>query len=772
MPTTITLDTQANDVVVLGPDGRRINVRSPVQAADIPPARRGDLVREIGSGGPAFLAGLIVDDEEHNKKLQGVDGVRIFDKMRRTDAQVAGVLAGLQLPIMSSEAVIERPEDNQREAERVTDEHLDFARYNLFERIDFSEALQHSLSSFWAGYSWFEKVYAVEDRALVIDRLAPRLAVTLWRWQADEHGALTGVTQRARVGSGRNLVEVQIPRNKIAIFTVGKEAGDPGGKSLLRAAYRAYSIKDVLYKLEAIRFERYAIGVPVVTLPDQYTDDQMDMAKQIAANWRGAEQSFVVLVGDMKVELVQTGSGALDIQPAIRHHNEEIAKSALMQFINLGTTDTGSRALGESMMEFFYDAVEGHAKTLASQWNREVLWPLMDLNFSDRPRPTLRFEDLGAVSLSQLSAGLSMLKEHISPSPETENFLRRRYGMPVRIEKEEVPEDEPEDQSTPEGMAEAKLHAHKEINLSSGAFWRERTDAEKFVRLRQIDARLEDGKDAIVAELLKLREDIANDLSSQIQRQWSAGPRGLAAVQIGVQLLARAAMAVTPEMESIYQFGRTQVHDELERQAASKGRQLSHKPGNVRQRTILTGQVRRLASEALDRHLLEDLQLRDEGLTPGEVKELARFRAGELVTRLMRKTQDAALAIAAGRWRTQGNAPPSGEALEEIMEAVFDSVERESQLVANQTASEMLNLGRDFESQRLKDQIELAQYSAILDSNGCENCSSADGEETELGSEEYYDLTPPLNSSRLGACEGGGACRCLWVYILRDATPE
>ena len=115
--TTITLDQRDGEVLVLGPDGRRIGGQ--VQAATIPPAKRGDLLREIGSGGPAILAGLIVDDEEHNQKLRGVDGVRIFDRMRRTDAQVAGVLAGLQLPILSAEPVIDRPEG--QEAERITD---------------------------------------------------------------------------------------------------------------------------------------------------------------------------------------------------------------------------------------------------------------------------------------------------------------------------------------------------------------------------------------------------------------------------------------------------------------------------------------------------------------------------------------------------------------------------------------------------------------------------------------------------------------------------
>jgi len=765
LATTITLDQRDGEVLVLGPDGRRIGGQ--VQAATIPPAKRGDLLREIGSGGPAILAGLIVDDEEHNQKLRGVDGVRIFDRMRRTDAQVAGVLAGLQLPILSAEPVIDRPEG--QEAEKITDEHLDFARYNCFERINFSEVLQHILSCFWAGYSWFEKVYAVEDGALVLERLAPRLAVTLWRWEADDRGNITGVTQRSRVGAGSGgLYEIQIPRNKLAIFTSGKEAGDPGGRSLLRAAYRAYTIKDALYKLEGIRFERFAIGVPVIKLPEQYTSDQMDMAREITKYWRGAEQSHVVLVGDMSVDLMQVKGGeALDIQPAIRHHNEEIAKSLLMQFINLGTSDSGSRALGESMMGFFYDAIEGHAKSLADQFNREVLWPTLDLNFPDQPRPTLRFEDIGAVSLAQLADGLQKLQLLISPDLETENFVRRKFGLPVRLEVGTPPvpvEEHPEEQEEVSGSG----HKHIKLGPDGLSFWRELTEPETFVHLRSIDARLDEVRDALVEVLMDFRAQIGKQIKAQIKARWSEGPSGLAKVEVGEEAVADAAKALEPELTAVFDFGRAEVAGELKRQAKAKGVDLKRKRGNVRTATILHDQAVRVGGgHGLKASLAASLQLRDEGLTPAEIEELTRFRAGMMATRLSDKTQAAAIAMAGDRWRTQGGDEPTGDALDAIMEEVFSFAEREATLIANLNASEALNLGRDFELRRHEDQIETMIFSAILDEGTCEQCSAADGEETEYGSEEYYDLSPPLNSRTWGACAGGTRCRCLQIAVLR-----
>ena len=765
MATTITLDSKSDDVVILGPTGRRVNLA-------VTPATRQGLTKELGAGGPSMLAGTIVDDEEHNKKLRGLDGVKIFDKMRRSDAQVAAVMGALTLPILSAERVIDRPEDDEAAAEQITDEHLDFARDNLFRRIDFSEVLRHALSAFWAGYSWFEKVYAAQDGRLVLDRLASRLAMTLWKWETDERGDLTGITQRVR-RAGKQL-EVTIPRNKVALFAVGKESGDFGGISILRPAYKSYAIKDALYKLEAIRFERYAVGVPVITLPDEYTDDMLTMAKDIAKNWRGAEQSFAILVGSMKLELAQlSGSQSLDIQPAIRHHNEEIAKSVLAQFINLGTSETGSRALGESMMEFFYDAIEGHAKSFAAQFNREVLWPTMDLNFPGEIRPELRFEDLGSASLGQLATGLASLRDFVNWDGDTENYIRRRFGLPqllltgeeVAPPRREPPPKEPVaplaaplasplavQRSERSGQLAAHDVSHDHVRLSEeDGFWRELREPETFVKLRSIDARLEDGKDAIVSALMEFRDEIGEDLSTQIKRQWAAGPKGFAQINVTTKVIAEAATALEPELTALFEFGRDQVEGELKRQAKKRGIELKRKRGGVRTTTILRDQALRCCNA--DRSLAEALQLRDEGLTPDEIRELTKFRAGEMVTRLSRKTMEAAVAMAGDRWRTQGGREPTGSVLDDIMEEVFSSVEREAKLTASLTASESLNLGRDFEFRRFEEQIETIQYSAILDEFGCPNCSAADGEEMDYGSEEYYDLNPPLNSSRFGPCE-------------------
>ena len=52
------------------------------------------------------------------------------------------------------------------------------------------------------------------------------------------------------------------------------------------------------------------------------------------------------------------------------------------------------------------------------------------------------------------------------------------------------------------------------------------------------------------------------------------------------------------------------------------------------------------------------------------------------------------------------------------------------------------------------------QYSALLDSNTCDNCGDADGEEGDTPD----DITDVPNPD----CDGGDKCRCVHVYVFDD----
>lgn len=72
-------------------------------------------------------------------------------------------------------------------------------------------------------------------------------------------------------------------------------------------------------------------------------------------------------------------------------------------------------------------------------------------------------------------------------------------------------------------------------------------------------------------------------------------------------------------------------------------------------------------------------------------------------------------------------------------------------------ANKVINIGREDEAQRRKDEWSRVEYSAILDQNVCGPCASEDGKEAATEDE----LQPAPNPE----CLGGDWCRCFHVFI-------
>jgi len=64
---------------------------------------------------------------------------------------------------------------------------------------------------------------------------------------------------------------------------------------------------------------------------------------------------------------------------------------------------------------------------------------------------------------------------------------------------------------------------------------------------------------------------------------------------------------------------------------------------------------------------------------------------------------------------------------------------------------------------KYKDDIAFAYYSSLMDQNTCVECAAVDGTRVEVGSKRYYNLMPPHRD-----CNGRGACRCIYIYIMKD----
>src|SRR5437879_5937669 len=78
----------------------------------------------VGASGTPIFYGFVRDLGEYNPRLEGREGFRIYEQMRRSDADVAAALAACKLPIRAAdwqvvpaEESVRQPTDRSQESE-------------------------------------------------------------------------------------------------------------------------------------------------------------------------------------------------------------------------------------------------------------------------------------------------------------------------------------------------------------------------------------------------------------------------------------------------------------------------------------------------------------------------------------------------------------------------------------------------------------------------------------------------------------------------------
>jgi hypothetical protein len=129
--------------------------------------------------------------------------------------------------------------------------------------------------------------------------------------------------------------------------------------------------------------------------------------------------------------ILKAGSGT-DVIASIRYHDEAMAKLFLHMFMQLGQTETGSRALGTVFVEYAFIAQKAVAQWFCDVVNEHVLEDWVDWNIGeDAPAPLLTYiveeedERIGVQDLTALiEAGA------ITVDNDLENALRERFKLP------------------------------------------------------------------------------------------------------------------------------------------------------------------------------------------------------------------------------------------------------------------------------------------------------------------------------------------------------
>ncbi len=414
--------------------------------------------RTFGVPGTPITSGFLLDLGEYNPELQGRNAVPTYEKMRRGDAQVRGTLAACKLPVQSAKwdvVPVETPrrgvstsntgagKTTQAKAKEVAE----FVKENLFNGLEFKtstggwatqswdEVVRNALLMLDFGCAIHEEVWRVDGDRLRLRKLASRLPLTFYRWHTEADGeTLLAVEQYGYRGS--TFVQTLLPADKCAVFTYQQEGANFWGIPLTRAMYPHWYIKSQLYRIDAIACERNALGIPTWRLAPGFSKEDRDAAFNFVSQLAAHEAAGVVEPpGDPSTGFRVVGyDGRLrEVLPSIEHHNEQISIAALAMFMNLGRTESGSRALGKEHQDFFLLALQNLADQIAYRITCSTIRRLVAFNFGeDAPVPRLIGANVQARSLDALVEALTKFAQAglVVPEESLRRFVRQELALP------------------------------------------------------------------------------------------------------------------------------------------------------------------------------------------------------------------------------------------------------------------------------------------------------------------------------------------------------
>lgn len=699
--------------------------------AEKQPAAAAPPTTEVGTTGTPFFAGYLRDLGEYNATLEGVSAFSTYEKMRRSDAQVAATLMSMKLPIRSAEWTVQPPENPTP----VEQEAADLVRECLLEEIKFDSVVRNALLMLDFGCAAHEEVWKVDGNRVRIAKLAPRLPVTFQRWLTDAGENLVGIEQYG--AKGDTYITAIVPAEKLALFTFEMEGANFAGRSILRPVYQHWYIKSNLYKIDAISIERNGMGVPYAIMAENAKKEDRDTALAYVEKLSTHEKAGIVLPNGWTFGLKGVEGNLRDPKESIAHHNMMIAMAALAQFMMLGQSSGGNRALGESLGDFFYMGLQATAKAISEELSRTTIRRLCDYNFAGLKRyPKVVAQKIQGIEFATLYAALKEFAGAglVQGDDELEAYLRKTMGLPEAGKEPRVkaapmapiapPAAEPKRETPTHGPGDGQSGApgrKSPVSLAevpSLKLAREPRGAEKCLALAAIVGELDRGRDEIAAALRRARARVQKEV---VHKLVNTPVRNLHRVSIAPD--AKVLAEVEQILQGVYEFGLNQVAEERTRQAPA------------------TAGILRAADTRSPLGIYAD----------GVV--------GEFVNNLVARAVNVAL-----DWMRRPGDATKGETILSIEEELDGQSDKWIDGAASKGANEAFAEGRQDGYEEHKDEIQSVIYSALLDMNTCEACAAADGQEGATP-EDIPDVPNP-------DCDGGDKCRCVHVFVFSDEVRQ
>jgi hypothetical protein len=312
-----------------------------------------------------------MDDAEKSPELMWPRSIEWYDQMRN-DAQCQGLYLGataalrrygwyidpndcdpFYTQLLAADLNLVIGEDAARQA---LTSGAKSAKLRSQGRFSWYRHLATLLRALYYGHFYFEQVGDIRpdgpngEEVWRLRKLGPRHPRTITQIKVADDGGLVSIVQ----GYGRaGSPPPEIPVDRLVAYVWDQDPGNWIGRSIFRPMYRDWLIKDRLLRVDAVKHERNGVGMPIIEGPPGATAKDLERLDDMAQEYKVGERGGGAVPNGTKLRLVGTEGNIPDTIGSIRFHNEEMAKSMLMMFMQLGQTETGSRALGDSFIDWF-----------------------------------------------------------------------------------------------------------------------------------------------------------------------------------------------------------------------------------------------------------------------------------------------------------------------------------------------------------------------------------------------------------------------------------
>ncbi len=681
----------------------------------------------IGRTGTENNGGIFTED--YNTKMQHPTIWTHFERMDN-DQTIYQIKQGITLPVRRAEFELEGDSKEIKE----------WVESQLFDDRRFENWLEQALEYYFWGFAMFEVTYAVEEGKTVWQDIGYRHQRTIEKWNFDGD-TLRDIEQMAEdLGTGAYKT-VNIPADKLMLFTANQRGRSYAGKGLYRVLWKIWSMKEAVEKYLAMYCERIGAGIPVVTIPTGMSDADADKLETIMKKFRAGEHQYFIGTAGMTVDLLQGGTqGQTDLIAVIKHYEEDMAKAALLQFLNLGTTQTGSRSLGEDMSAFFLRSAQAMGDYIAEVFNREIK-RLCSFNFpNEEDYPTLVVRGIAEKDVEGLSRAFKNFVDAgaiDAKDPKIQVYTRALMDLPEMDEDDLKAAEEERDAAREQRLAPPVAPGASGVTSAPAKF----TDDPPMspVAISSYFGNMDPAKRANVLRGLCGKYEDENTAVSQATARVASIDARLSGLRDRIG--KKATQFYTNYMETLVT-------------AISEG----NAPQSVRPARVDKA-VEGMSAETTEAY---GAGQKDYGAPVAEFIEWEPRTRKELKAKLMigvRKIQDSA-EIALMQAKRTGLT--GAKRTEYLTQQIYGLSEANLQRSIREVVNVAYGDGRQAAARKMNAPLEV--YAAVMDRDACYECMVRDGQVHRAGDPDY------LTGGENRHCLGHDACRCINIPLEESDT--